>query len=98
MRNYLSFGGGVNSVALYLYLRDMGTEFEAVFVDHGGDYPGTYDYVKMFSEKYPLTILKAVVHRKKINKSNSIHISFIRFKNSQRYDWPFGISKQIYDL
>lgn len=35
MKNYLSFGGGVNSVALYLLMEDMGIEFEAVFVNHG---------------------------------------------------------------
>jgi len=58
MKNYLSFGGGVNSVAMYLYLMDQGVDFEAVFVDHGTDWPETYDYVDMFKEKYPLTILK----------------------------------------
>jgi len=54
MKNYLSFGGGVNSVALYLYLLDQKVEFEAVFVDHGTDWPETYDYVEMFKKKYPL--------------------------------------------
>ena len=58
MKNYLSFGGGVNSVALYLYLLDQKIEFEAVFVDHGTDWPETYKYVDMFKNKYPLTVLK----------------------------------------
>ncbi len=58
MRNYLSFGGGVNSVALYLYLLDQGVEFEAVFVDHGGDWPETYEYVDMFRQQYPITVLR----------------------------------------
>lgn len=58
MKHYLSFGGGVNSVALYLLMRDMGVDFEAAFVDHGGDWPETYEYVKMFADKYPLTILR----------------------------------------
>jgi len=58
MKNYLSFGGGVNSVAMYLLLRDQDVEFEAVFVDHGTDWPETYEYVEMFKEKYPLTVLK----------------------------------------
>lgn len=61
MKNYLSFGGGVNSVALYLYLLDNDVSFEAVFVDHGTDWPETYEYVKMFKEKYPLTTLKPKV-------------------------------------
>jgi len=58
MKNYLSFGGGVNSVALYLYLLDQKIEFEAIFVDHGTDWPETYEYVEMFKKKYPLTVLK----------------------------------------
>lgn len=61
MKNYLSFGGGVNSVALYLYLLDQKIEFEAVFVDHGTDWPETYEYVDMFKKKYPLTVLKPFV-------------------------------------
>lgn len=58
MKNYLSFGGGVNSVALYLYLLDEGWDFEAIFVDHGTDWPETYEYVRMFMKKYPLTIVR----------------------------------------
>jgi len=58
MKNYLSFGGGVNSVAMYLLLKDQGVDFEAVFVDHGTDWPETYEYVDMFKKKYPLTIIK----------------------------------------
>jgi len=50
MRNYLSFGGGVNSVAMMLMLLDQGVEFEAVFVNHGTDWPETYEYVDMFQE------------------------------------------------
>jgi len=48
MRNYLSFGGGVNSVALYLYLIDQSVDFEPVFMDHGTDWPETYEYLNMF--------------------------------------------------
>ena len=61
MKNYLSFGGGVNSVALYLHLLDNNVKFEAVFVDHGTDWPETYEYVEMFKEKYPLTVLKPAI-------------------------------------
>ena len=45
MKNYLSHGVGVNSVALMLLLEGEGIEFESVFVDMGGDYPETYEYV-----------------------------------------------------
>lgn len=58
MKNYLSFGGGVNSVALYLLMEQLGIEFEAVFVDHGGDWPETYEYVDYFIKTgRPVTIL-----------------------------------------
>ena len=50
MKNYLSFGGGVNSVALHLLLLDQGVEFESVFVHHGTDWPETYDYVDTFQK------------------------------------------------
>jgi len=50
MHNYLSFGGGVNSVALYLYLVEQETDFETVFVNHGTDWPETYEYFDMFQE------------------------------------------------
>ena len=58
MRNYLSFGGGVNSVAMMLLLLDEGVEFEAVYVDHGGDWPETREYITMLQKNYPITILK----------------------------------------
>ena len=57
LKNYMSFGGGVNSVALYLLLLDQGVEFEAVYVDHGADWPETTEYVKEFQKLYPLTML-----------------------------------------
>lgn len=48
MKKYLSFGGGVNSVAMMLMLLEQNDDFEAIFVDHGADYPETYEYFKMF--------------------------------------------------
>ena len=69
-KNYLSFGGGVNSVALMLWLLDHNVEFEAVFADHGGDYPETYEYVDMLMDKgYEITILKPtkVIHGKTVD-------------------------------
>lgn len=57
---YLSHGGGVNSTALMLLLMEKGEEFEAVFADHGGDYPETYEYIEMLQSKgYPITVIKA---------------------------------------
>jgi hypothetical protein len=57
MKNYLSFGGGVNSVAMYLRLKILGWKFEAVFQDTGCEMPETYEYLEMFTKKYPVTIL-----------------------------------------
>ena len=42
---YLSFGGGVNSTALMLLLEATNEKYEMIFVNHGGDYPETYEYV-----------------------------------------------------
>lgn len=59
MKNYLSFGGGVNSIALYLLMEKMGVEFEAIFVDHGSDWPETYEYLDYFiATGRKITILK----------------------------------------
>ncbi len=58
MKNYLSYGAGVNSTAMLLLLHDEGWEFESIYVDHGCDWPETREYVKMMALKYPITILK----------------------------------------
>lgn len=54
MKKYLSMGMGVNSVAAY-FICDFD---EAVFVDTGCEWPETYEYLKMFRKKYPVTVLK----------------------------------------
>lgn len=51
MKNYLSFGGGVNSTALMLLLYDRNDKFETIFVNHGGDYPETYRYVNYLRDQ-----------------------------------------------
>jgi len=53
MKNYLSFGAGVNSVAAYF----LGGFDEAIFCDTGSEYPETYDYIDKFIGKYPLTVI-----------------------------------------
>lgn len=63
MKIYLSHGGGVNSWALYLYLIEQneipGEDYEAVFVDHGTDWPETYEYMDMMQARgYPVTVIK----------------------------------------
>ena len=53
---YLSFGGGVNSTALLIYLEEKGEDFETIFVNHGGDWPETYKYVEYLREQgYEIT-------------------------------------------
>ena len=57
---YLSYGGGINSSAL-MVLKENEIE-EAVFVDHGGDYPDTYLYVEyMIKQGFPITVIKPEV-------------------------------------
>ena len=51
MKAYLSFGGGVNSTALLIHLEERGENFEAIFVNHGGDWPETYEYVEYLREQ-----------------------------------------------
>lgn len=51
MKKYLSHGMGVNSTALMLLLEDEGIEFENVFVNHGGDYPETYEYLNYLQDE-----------------------------------------------
>jgi len=71
MKKYLSFGGGVNSVAMILMLLDQKEEFEAIFVDHGTDWPETYEYFNMFQGWLKdhghklITVLKPNYSRKK---------------------------------
>ena len=50
MKKYLSFGGGVNSVAMHIMLLSQSDDFEAIFVNHGADYPETYEYFNMFQD------------------------------------------------
>ena len=63
VRHVLSFGGGVNSVALMiLLLRDGMPLDEAVFADTGGEVPETYDYLSIAGDYLgnngvPLTVL-----------------------------------------
>lgn len=47
-RHVLSFGGGVNSVALMVLLLDQGMPLdEAVFADTGAEVPETYEYLEI---------------------------------------------------
>lgn len=64
MKNYLSFGGGVNSVAMMLLLLDEGVEFEAVYV-WMPDWPETHEYLLMLEEKgYSITVIFPEVRHK----------------------------------
>ncbi|HID70651.1 MAG TPA: hypothetical protein EYP35_09420 [Desulfobacterales bacterium] len=62
-KNYLSMGFGVNSVAMYLMLLKKGIKFEAVYSNHGADWPETAEYVKIFTAKHPVTILNPTVSK-----------------------------------
>lgn len=58
MKNYLSYGGGVNSTALMFWLLDRKIEFEAVYSDHKTDYSETREYVQMLKNNgFPITVI-----------------------------------------
>ncbi len=63
VRHVLSFGGGVNSVALMIILAREGLPFdEAVFADTGGEVPETYEYLEiakgyLAEREVPLTVV-----------------------------------------
>ena len=54
----------MNSTAMMLMLLDQKAEFEAIFVNHGADWPETYEYFDMFqvwlkeNGHDPITVLK----------------------------------------
>ncbi len=59
MKQYLSYGGGLNSTAcIVLKAQGLLDYDEAIYVDHRCDWPETREYVEMIAEKYPITILK----------------------------------------
>ncbi len=72
MKQYLCFGGGVNSTAAYIEMKNDNIDFEAVYVDHGCDWPETRKYVHDFALKNQLTIIKPDVEG---------------FKNLYNYCW-----------
>ena len=90
MKNYLSMGFGWNSVALYLWLEDNGIDFEAVFVDHGGDWPETYDYADYFiATGRPVTVLRPTVRTRAKRVFHNIvdyfeHMNVLPTKNPKR--------------
>jgi len=80
VKEYLSFGGGVNSVALMLLLEDQGREFETVFVNHHGDHPKTYEYLQYLRELgYEITEINPQVSWK--GKWDNIYDYFYNFKS-----------------
>jgi len=81
MKYYLSYGGGINSTAMLLLLADEGLEFEAVYVDHGGDWPETKEYVQMISELFELTIIIPEVKG---------------FNNIYEYYWDYQVMPAVF--
>lgn len=91
MKDYLSMGFGVNSVALYLLMEKLNMEFEAVFVDHGGDWPETYEYADYFiATGRPVTILQPQYHRKRTTRPTTIFINTVGIMKWSLRRWPVG--------
>lgn len=78
MKHFLSFGGGVNSVALYLYMIEKEIDFEAVFSNHGADHPDTYRYMEYFNNEVvkrgwrPVTIIEGKVKEKSMDRPKDL--------------------------
>ena len=98
MKNYLSFGAGVNSTALMLLLLDEDIEFEAVYVDPGTEKPETYDYLEYLQgQGYKFTWIKPVVEGEnnlydylmkwKILPSVFVRCCTAKFKTGPFYDY-----------
>jgi len=96
MKNYLSFGGGVNSVAMLLFALNEGLDFEAIFVDHKTDWPETYEYLNMFQGWLKknghnlITVLRPGLFRKKDGKTfDSLYdyAFFYKMIASRRFRW-----------
>ena len=47
---YISYGAGINSTAMTLLLLSKGLRFPVVFADTGGEWPETYDFIRVFKE------------------------------------------------
>lgn len=57
MKNYLSYGGGRNSVAMLLLFHELEIEHEAVYV-WMPDWPETHEYLLMLESKgYPISVI-----------------------------------------
>lgn len=79
--NILSFGGGVNSVALMLWLIDHGIDFEAVYINHKCDWPETYEYIDYLKDKgYNIT---------------TVDVNVEGFDNLYEYCWNYKILPAI---
>jgi hypothetical protein len=72
---YVSFGGGVNSVAMVLWMLDNNQPITAChFVDTGCEYPETLEYVEMFSrEVYPIKTINSADYNKGRNLLDKCH-------------------------
>lgn len=94
MKMYLSYGGGINSVAMHLLLTNEGYEFESIFIDHECDWPETYEYTKMFKKwlkengyKNNIKIIKPKFHVRTIRGKKTSKI----YNNIYEYAWDFHI-------
>jgi hypothetical protein len=91
MKNYLSFGGGVNSVAMYLLLMEQGLEpgnadngFEAVYV-WMPDWPETHEYLMMMEYKeYPVTVVTSANTVKGTKEGNLYEYAWLNRMMPQR--------------
>ncbi len=79
MRRYVSYGGGVNSTALIIYMLNEGIDFdEIVFADTGAEWPDTYEYIDYFEKHLRLQITRITSQSMGVRKESLL-------ENFQRY-------------
>lgn len=56
MSQHISYGAGVGSTGLICYIYDKIDDYEIIFVNHGGDYPETYEYLDYIKNALKINI------------------------------------------
>lgn len=85
MKQYLSFGAGVNSMAMLLMLQDAGEVFEVVFCDVGLELPETYAYIEMVRRHIcPITVIPGIAESGRTLYEHCVH-----YRNfpARRWKW-----------
>lgn len=96
MKNYLSFGGGVNSVAMYLLLLEQNVKFEAIYV-WMPDWPETHEYLLMMENMgYPVTVVMA--DKRKHENGFNLYCHCLKYKMMPGFKRWCTMDYKVYTL